>query len=223
MKHLAVDEDAWNDTRIFHSPDMHHFKRCIHVGVIKPLSALESLTIVGSWALWRDGNQFWNEPNLERDWPWDGENDWHELSEAKQTDEEENAKYSERFTVGEEMGTTQFTIENEATRKNDPGADDREFIISTNEEDLWYCGFVEGPRVCKPNSSDGQVQRFTPSGHCGLALIDFGNISDEPKWGNLDASSYETRQIYEKDFNTMRQDHSQWFEYDEEESNIFVD
>jgi len=119
-------------------------------------------------------------------------------------------------------GTTDFPrpwLFGDESEDEDEDDDEDERGIPEDEDDFWLVQDADS-RAYKPNSRDEDERRYSPSGHCGLALVDYSKIpigEGEDAWGIDCISAREAVQSIKQDFRAMRSDHPQMYEEDEDE------
>ena len=157
---------------------------------------------------WRDGNEIQLGPEEPyKEWLHDNESEGHPGSEDEEEEEEDRVESGEdgygpdeagsRATGSRELSHDSAFDRDESPE--DPGEDTSSNVSEDSEdsedaeameaaEDFWYCyGHFPAnnvdPRAYKPFSWDERERRYGPTGHCGLAIVDYSKIPNvAPAW-----------------------------------------
>ena len=93
VRHLAVHEDVWRETKKRHGNVRAEFKRCGPVGVVQQLG-VQHLTIVGKAGFFKDETEFWDEVD-EREWLWNSDTEFEEYEEYERRMESDESDSDE--------------------------------------------------------------------------------------------------------------------------------
>lgn len=233
LKTLAIDYEVWLESRMFHGR-FPSFKRCSPSAVVQQLKGLETLIVVGRAGRWRDGHELqWHESLEERKsrfWRHDdsessSSSDSDEVREAEGSTESDDSDVSttSENASDRDADTTISTASAESSSEDDSDEGDSEDsqgdTSSTAPEfstDKWYCYFphmaADGvpPLAYSLPPSDENERRVGPTGHCGLALVDYSKIPVlENAWEAEDDENYisaeEVHCRFRAEFHWMRE------------------
>jgi hypothetical protein len=238
LKTLAIDEEVWMQTCMYHV-SYHQFRRCSPYGVLQQLSGLETFILVGRAGEWKDGNEVKLRAEHDKEWIYDdnseGTPDQYDLEEEDVDVEMEDGAHEDRYEEGTSLRDTAESLSgadaadqdydqvweriHERFEEASPSIDPEALV------DHWYCSFPRhdldspSPRVYEPFKDDNRELRFGPSGHCGLALVDFSKIPNQnPAWtyGDSYTSAEDMLSQFEEDFQNARRPRRQLNDGDEQ-------